>query len=363
MFDFSRWKNYLSTYTDRLAAVAQTRWFRVLAAIALVTFLLATILNQILAAQLAPYTVTKLPEYSAQTTTSSEDADDDTPPPSRWSARLDGRCFFGCPSKSEEEKNKCPDGCPDGKECKEGECVPVEDEEPDKPKSDVPVESEIDVKLLGCMVAQDPRYSMALVQGGKSEESYVVSPGDMLPQEARVLKIERDRIFIMRDGQKEYIQLAESIGGDPNPVSISKPNPRPRSAGGDTSDGPQNEDDRGGAKASASVDKKSSKEYTVPKEKLEKKLDNPRDLAQEVRVLPNYENEDREGLKMVGVSPSGIFSELGFESGDVVHSVGGEELTSQKDAMEMLERLRSKESVDVTVERDGERVERQYNLK
>lgn len=357
MVNVSKLQRRFSTYADRFLAVVQTPWFRALAAIAVVAFLVATILNQILAAQLAPLTVPKLPQYSTKTTTANDDGGDDSAPADRWNDMLEGRCFYGCPGQSEEEKNTCPDGCPDGKECQKGKCVPVEDEKPDKPKSDVPVESDIDVKLLGCMVAQDPRYSMALIQDGQSQETYVVGPGDVLPQEARILKIERDRIFIMRDGRKEYIQLAETIGGDPSPVSISKVSQdRPADSRSDSDGG----NGRGGS--GESVERKSATEYAVPKDKLEEKLENPRELAQEVRVLPNYENENREGLKMVGVSPSGIFSELGFESGDVVHSVGGEELSSQKDAMEMLERLRSQESVDVTVERNGKRIEREYNL-
>ena len=333
------------------------QWVLRLAAIAAAVTLVAIIVNHVVASQLAPLTVPKLPGYKVAGGGADDGGggDTSTTDPTAWANQLTSRCYFGC-ADTEADKRTCPDGCDEGEECKKGICVPTETK--NGPKSDVPVESDLNVKLLGCMVANNPDYSLAMIQSGDSQQTYVVSPGDFLPEDSEVVRIKRDRIFIRRDGQLEFIRLEKTIGGDPSPTSVStrglsnSPNLQVGGGGGG-----------GIASAAGSSDlvrESSGDKVVLSKQALEEATKNPEDLAQDARVISNFQNGERNGLKLVGVAPSGIYAKLGFQTGDVLQSVDGQKLRSQSDAQTFIDRLREGDSFDVVVERDGEQVERRF---
>ena len=207
------------------------------------------------------------------------------------------------------------------------------------------------------MVANNPDYSLAMIQSGDSQQTYVVSPGDFLPEDSKVVRIQRDRIFIRRDGQLEFIRLEKTIGGDPSPTSVSTrglSNAPSLQVGGGA----------GGAASAAGsselVRESSGDKVVLSKQALEEATKNPEDLTQDARVISNFQNGERNGLKLVGVAPTGIYAKLGFQTGDVLHSVAGQKLRSQSDAQAFIDRLREGDSFEVVVERDGEQVERRF---
>lgn len=337
------------------------QWAGRLLVIGAAVSLLAVIANHIIASQLAPLTVPKLPGYQQK---QKKGVERQRTNPDRWDQMLVSRCPFGC-SGEEEEPKTCPNGCPEGKECQDGVCVPTEESQ--KPTSDVPVESDLNVKLMGCMVADRSEYSLAMVQDGGSQQTYVVSKGDFLPGEAKVVRIERDRIFVQRNGQLEFIRLERTIGGDPSPVSI---NALPNSVRGATNNVANPAARKNLAAAAAEkpsgggslVRESEGNKYVLSKEKVHEKLKNPKELAREARVVPNYKEGKRRGIKLVGVSPSGLYSELGFETGDVLHSVAGRDVNKQTDARRLIKGLKEKDTISVVVERDGKKMEKSFHL-
>lgn len=336
------------------------QWALNLVAIALAVGLVASVTNRIVAAEfLAPLTVPKLPPYRTETQSGDADATSTSADPERWDQSLASLCLFGCAESTEETEKECPGGCAEGERCEEGVCVPVEGEESGGQQSDIPVESDLNVKLMGCMVADNPDYSMAMVQDGESQETFVVGPGDYLPEDAEVLEVKRDRIFIRRDGQLEYIRLEKTIGGDPKPVSVGPSGRGSRSGAASGSNAPNGD---GNTRDKKLVESSSGDDYVVSKETIDEKLEDPKDLVDDVRVLPNYEDGQRKGIKLVGVTPDGLYSEIGLESGDVLHEVGGEKLNSQKDIQQLIQRFKSRDSLSVVLERDGKKIEKNYRI-
>jgi len=339
------------------------QWLMQFAILAIAASLAAIIVNRALvSAQLARWTVPKLPTYTVSSAGGEGGGASSIPDASRWDDTLRSRCLFGCVEKEEPDPNKCPDGCDEGERCESGKCVPVEEEEQEPARPDVPVESDLNVKLEGCMVAANPKYSTAMVRNGETEETYVVGPGDYLPEDSKVVRIARDRIFIRRDGQLEFIRLEETIGGDPSPVSVSPP--------GNSGSGSSSGAARRAAKAlrqsgqgsGGLVRDRSGEKFELSEEKVRNKLDDRRELAHGARTTANYEEGEKKGVKMVGVSPDSIYSKLGFQTGDVLHSVGGQKIDSGTDLQALIDQFRSRDSVSVTVERNGELQEREYHL-
>jgi type II secretory pathway component PulC len=177
-----------------------------------------------------------------------------------------------------------------------------------------------------------------------------------------VIRIARDRIFIRRNGQLEFIRLDETIGGDPSPVSVS-----PSNGGGGSGNNPaMGKAARALQKTGGGNDElvkdRSEQEFELSEETVEKKLEDKKEIAREVRTTANYEDGEKKGVKLVGVSPNSLYSELGFQTGDVLHSVGGREVDSGTDIQELIDELSQQDSVEVVVERNDNKQKRTYKL-
>ncbi|MFU8804821.1 MAG: PDZ domain-containing protein, partial [Bradymonadaceae bacterium] len=69
------------------------------------------------------------------------------------------------------------------------------------------------------------------------------------------------------------------------------------------------------------------------------------------------------GLRLVGVTPNSVFSQLGIRSGDVIHSINGTSLSNQRQALDLLDSMRRENNVVIEVERRGSRQKYEYNIK
>ncbi|MGM0558351.1 MAG: type II secretion system protein GspC [Myxococcota bacterium] len=334
-------------------------WVLTLAFIAVGSTLVAIGINNLLASQLAPYTVPDLPEVKEQV--ADKGPQRNLAGIRQWDGTIADLCLFGC--KDVEEQNECPGGCAEGEECQEGVCVPLEEES--RPRdSSIPVESDAPLKLLGTMSAENARYSMALIMDEDSNQTHVVSPDDYIDQDILVVEVRRDRVVFERDGQLEFIRMANSISGNPTPVSVGPAAvPTPVRPSVSLDKGIQKKlakkaaDDGGDA-----VEKAGDGDYKVDRESIKKQLDNPKDLATQGRVIPNYKNGQRNGLKIVGVRPNSVYQDLGIQSGDVLRGVNGREINTQQEALELFEKLKTEDEVEIQVERRGQQKELKYNI-
>ncbi|GEM_PF-1596668 len=359
----------------------QYRWALHLGVITIAAFLIASIVNRVVASQLAPFTVPKTPDWTSSQQQTSKPSNRITTADIRdWDKTISGRCLFGC-ADAEESDKECPGGCDEGESCEDGVCVPEEPTGGRGSRSDVPVPSDLDIKLLGSMVADNPQYSMALMQDGQSSQTFVVSVGDVLPSGASIARITRDRVFLRPKGSEalEFIRLDKTISGNPSPVSVgpdrASPGPRPstareprdlnaalrdlrRAAKSDAASENEGDDDGGLAQ------KVDDNNYQVSRDKVSKALENPRNLIRQARMVPNNTPDGTNGLKMAGVSPNGFFDELGFQTGDVLLEVNGKKLSSRSDASALISEMGgNQDSVTVKVQRNGETVERNYNFR
>jgi general secretion pathway protein C len=326
-------------------------WVLSLALIGVAAFLLALTVNNIVSSQLAPYTVPEMVETedgaqqgpAQQPTRNRSD---------RWTPAIAQRCLFGC--SEEPPADECPGGCEDDERCEEGQCVPVDDEP--EVASDVPQASELNMKLLGAMVAAQPDYSMALIKNEDINQTLVVGVGDLVTDGAEIIEIRRDRVLIERNGQIEYIRMDKTIGADPSATTATATAPRrpsvsPRPA-------PRAKKPSGNAVKKVDDDK-----FRVERDAIDKHVQDRKQLARQGRVVPNIKDGEREGLKMVGISPDSVYTQLGIQSGDVLRSVNGKKVNSSHQAMELFEAMKDRDSVTVEIERRGQKKRIQYDVR
>lgn len=337
-------------------------WLVYLVIIALISALLGVAVNQIVAINLAPYTVPELAELSAGSKANTKKS------PRRRNKNLKQpiiqRCLFGC--TDEPAANECPDGCPDGEVCQSGTCVALNGGPID---TELMVESDLKVKLMGCMVAKKPDYSLALLSD-TGKQTFILGIGDMVLGEGEIVEIRRDRIIIKRNNRNEYIRLANSIGGSPTSKSSAagrkfsaaerdekRPSavPKPPSI--------SKAEAKAEAKRKEGVSEVAPNKFEIDKATLDKQLSDPKELAKQARILPNYKNGKPAGIKLVGVNPGSVYAKIGIKTGDVITSINGKKVTSQARAMELLDGLRGASGAQIQVERGGKSQSLSYTVK
>lgn len=347
-------------------------WVIFLGLIGLGALLSALIANNFLASKLAPYTVPELPNLVNQEVDSGGAGDSKR---ADWSGMIGGRCLFGCVAPVAEAE--CPQGCAEGEDCQNGICVSTGESEELAEMSDVPVQSDLNVKLLGTMVAAQTRWSLALLFDNNTQQTHVLRVGQHLLGDAEILEITRDRVVFRRSGRLEFIRMENTLAGNPTAQPIRSAQPRSGRNPSAQVDGNVQRADPDAIKAAAAaesavvkpttteggVQQVSENKYTVPRATIEQQMANPESLARQARIMPNYKDGESAGLRLVGISPNSVYSQLGIRSGDVIHSVNGVSLDNQRQAMEMLDKMRSEKSVTIEVERRGKKEKIEYDIR
>ena len=103
--------------------------------------------------------------------------------------------------------------------------------------------------------------------------------------------------------------------------------------------------------------------FEVDRAMLDEQLADLDNIVRQARVIPHYRQGKPVGFKVVGIRSNSIFRHLGLKSGDVLKSVGGEELTSINKALGLFEQLKSSNNVNLDIERLGKSKNFEYNIK
>ena len=343
--------------------------------IAAFTLLTALLINGFISAQLSQYTVPKMPPLDEMDRDRPQLPTDDGER-DRWVDQLADRCLFGCPE--EIDPDECLEECEEGEVCEYGECVPEELEDEEEFFDDVPRLTELELKLMGVVATANPRYSMAMILDESEGETHVVGLGDILPGEVEIeiLEIRRDRVFIDNEGRLEFIRLEDSPYGDPDDTRSARREDgatsgeeEPAAEGGrrgiarsraqQRRERAQEQEESGD---SSGVVRSGDNEFSIDRSRIESELSNPEQLTRQARIMPNYRDGEPDGLRLVGVTSDSLYSDLGIRSGDVIHAVDGNPITSQQQAMSMLESMQNQGQVTIEIERRGQRQQMQYNI-
>lgn len=91
--------------------------------------------------------------------------------------------------------------------------------------------------------------------------------------------------------------------------------------------------------------------------------DDPQQYLTGARVVPAVRNGAAAGFKLYAIRPGSIFTALGFENGDRIHTVGGVDVNAIDAALQALSALRTTSRFDVDLERRGKEVSLRYEVR
>jgi general secretion pathway protein C len=221
--------------------------------------------------------------------------------------------------------------------------------EPTRPTVDLdaePVKSSLRVRLLGTLLSGLKEWSFASIQDVVTQKAKTFMVGEEV-QGAPILDIERNRVIVLNNGRREFIN---GEAGSGEAVAYTPPvAPRP-------SDTPP-------ASNASGIKAIDDTHYEVPRAEIDKTLSNLNDVAMQARIVPAFKDGVAQGFKLFSIRPDSIYTKIGIQNGDVIRRINGYDLNSPEKALEIYSKLKEASRIDIEVERNGAVLQKTYNVR
>jgi general secretion pathway protein C len=210
----------------------------------------------------------------------------------------------------------------------------------------------------------DPNWSVAALQGSGEPQPRMRRVGDDVsgkkvafigynPQEASP--------SVWLESGASICQILLLKRGAP-PAQAAAPAPAPTSTGAappSTGKGPPAVP----ADIASKIQKISETEFQIDRSVVDKILENQAELMRSARIVPEQKDGKVVGVRMFGIRPETLLGTLGLQNGDRLESINGFNMASPEKALEAYARLRTASSLNVKVNRRGQSMSIDYQIK
>ena len=224
----------------------------------------------------------------------------------------------------------------------------------DKPASNDPVKTSLNLKLLATLVSdEDKAWSFAVILDPGQNKSRMYSIGSKLPGEAATLTDVLDRrVYLQNGNRNEFLDLeTQAVAGAAK--ATGEPLLSMASSG---LTGVEEE-------VARSIRKIAEGKYEVERQALNKVLANTTILARSARIVPSVKNGQPNGFKLYAIRPGSLYSLLGMQNGDTLSAVNGHAMTTPDTALEVYTKLRNASHLTISFDRGGKSVTNEYDIR
>jgi general secretion pathway protein C len=206
------------------------------------------------------------------------------------------------------------------------------------------------LKLLAIMFAPapaDPRWSMAIIRDNDAKTAGPYAIGSKL-REATVSEIDEVRVYLdFGGGRIEYLELLDRPTPPPGAPVVAAAAPA----------------DPFAAELEKGIKKTGANSYEVQHSTLDALLGNMGALSRAARIVPEMRDGKSIGFRLFSIKPDGPFGKIGLQNGDVISAINGLEMNSPDKALEVYTKLKTANHLSVGLERNGQKMTEDYNIR
>jgi general secretion pathway protein C len=103
--------------------------------------------------------------------------------------------------------------------------------------------------------------------------------------------------------------------------------------------------------------------FEVQRGTVDSLLGNMSVLSRSARIVPEIKDGRAAGFRLFSVRPDGPFAKIGLQNGDVISAINGLDMTSPDKALEVYTKLKSASHLSVGLERNGQKITKEYNIR
>lgn len=200
--------------------------------------------------------------------------------------------------------------------------------------------SELKAKLIGTVVSEAEDFSFAVIMDTVTNETGIYHVNDMLLNEAKILKIERSRVIIFRNGVQESLVVYEEEFSPSGQQIASLPQTTPP----------------------YDIRQEGSNRYVISRDEVERSTQNLGKLMTEARLVPNLEGGKINGYKIFAIKPDSLYTKIGLQNGDIIYKVNGIDISDPERAFQLFQQLKNERYFQVEVVRNNQRQTLTYQV-
>ncbi|HEV3110980.1 MAG TPA: type II secretion system protein GspC [Candidatus Binataceae bacterium] len=207
--------------------------------------------------------------------------------------------------------------------------------------------ADLHIKLVGTSHLSWTK-PFAAFEDQSTHDQAIYRQGDQIPDAGELISVAKTKAVINHNGTNVTLEMQDDLadGGSPAPDAMPLPAPivpvMP----------PMGRD----------VQRVGPNQFVVSRSSVNRNLQNMGQLFTQMRAIPNMDNGKTDGFRLSEVVPGSLFSQMGLRNGDVVNSIGGQDLNDPTQAIGLLNSLRQASSLSITVMRHGRPVELNYQI-
>jgi general secretion pathway protein C len=202
----------------------------------------------------------------------------------------------------------------------------------------------LNVRLRGTAV-RDKGESFAVIEDRNTRKEDLYRIGDIILGEAKVVQIFESRVILLRDGEKETLELF-----------VEKEPPKRRRSEVVSSQSPPPVLGKG-------IRRLGANRWSVSREEVESAKANLSQLMTQVRIVPNFAEGKPDGFRLLSIKRGSLFDRLGLRNGDVIRRINGVFLDNPQKVFELYEELESGQSISVDILRGKREQTFNYELR
>jgi general secretion pathway protein C len=111
------------------------------------------------------------------------------------------------------------------------------------------------------------------------------------------------------------------------------------------------------------IQRTGANEFSIQRSLVDRVLENQAELMRTTRIMPHDEGGRVTGVQLFGVRGNSLLGRLGMQNGDVLNRINGLEIASPDRALEAYSRLRTADRITVSVTRNGQPVNIDFNIR
>jgi general secretion pathway protein C len=211
-------------------------------------------------------------------------------------------------------------------------------------KEDALEKTPLQVRLRGT-VYREAGNSLAIIEDTKTRKQDLYHVGDFILGEAKLIAVSRNKVYLERNGKQEVLEVYEG----------------PEVKAGERAEAEPSK--RGSVPTGAGIKRLSADRYRIPREDLRNAFENMNHLLTQVRMVPNFNDGQPDGFKLLSVKRGSLIQRSGFRDGDIIKRVNGVELDSPEKAFEVYEQLKNEPTITVEIVRGGKTETFTYEVK
>jgi len=186
--------------------------------------------------------------------------------------------------------------------------------------------SDLKFRLVGTSITKN-KPPFAIIENDKKQQD-VFEKDELIFSKATLKEIHSDYVVLLRDGSLETLEV-EGGTRDSSESGISS----------------------------------SGTDFVVPEDEVNDALNNLPRLLSEARAVPYFRNGESIGMRLYAIKSGSLYEKLGLKNSDIIKEINNKQVNDPSKALKLFEDLKSERSIGVSVERNGEDVRLQYQIR